>query len=339
MINMKKYKFNIFLLLIITFFVMYLVLKDDFSTTIKYLCNVNLLWISIAILTFAFYLIFQSLSLHIFIKGIDKKYKFKDTILLICSAQFFNAITPFSSGGQPFQMYLMKKQGIKLVDSGNILLQNFISQQLSIILMGTFSIVINKIFNIIPQDNVLRKIVVIGYIINVAVLLILFMLSYAKKVNTELFNKILDLIFKLKFIRKRDEIKRKVSNKIDEFYKGSEYFKKNIKKLFLATTYNIISLVFHYAIPLFIFFSIGEFNSITIIESIVCSGYTYLIGSFVPIPGGTGGLEYGFIEFFQGFTVGATLSACMILWRFVTYYFGIIIGALSLMFYKKGKEK
>lgn len=336
---MKKYKINIVILIIISFIVMYFALKDDFNTTIKYLATVNLLWIGVGILAFVLYLIFQSLSLHIFMKGIDKNYKFKDTILLILSAQFFNAITPFSSGGQPFQMYLMKKQGIKLTDSGNVLLQNFIAQQLSIIIMGTFSIVINKVFNIIPQDNMLRKIVVIGYVVNIVVLLILFMLSYAKKTNTELFNKILNFIFKFKFIRNKNDLKEKLLNKIDEFYEGSAYFKKNISKLFRATLYNIIGLVFYYVIPLFVFFSIGETSSITVLESIVCSGYTYLIGSFVPIPGGTGGLEYGFIQFFQGFTVGATLSACMILWRFITYYFGMIIGAISLLFYKRREEK
>lgn len=318
---------------------MYLALKDDFNTTIKYLSTVNLLWIIVGILVFGLYLIFQSFSLHIFMKGIDKNYKFKDTILLIFSAQFFNAITPFSSGGQPFQMYLMKKQGIKLTDSGNVLLQNFIAQQLSIILMGTFSIVINKVFNIIPQDNMLRKIVVIGYIVNIVVLLILFMLSYAKKTNTDLFNKILNFVFKFKFIKNKNNLKEKLLNKIDEFYEGSSYFKKNMRKLFRATLYNVISLVLYYVIPLFVFYSIGEFNSITTLESIICSGYTYLIGSFVPIPGGTGGLEYGFIQFFQGFTVGATLSACMILWRFITYYFGMIIGAISLLFYKRREEK
>ena len=336
---MKKYKINIIILIIISFMVMYFALKDDFNTTIKYLATVNLLWIGVGILAFVLYLIFQSLSLHIFMKGIDKNYKLKDTILIILSAQFFNAITPFSSGGQPFQMYLMKKQGIKLTDSGNVLLQNFIGQQLSIIIMGTFSIVINKVFNIIPQDNMLRKIVVIGYVVNIVVLLILFMLSYAKKTNTELFNKILNFIFKFKFIRNKNDLKEKLLNKIDEFYEGSAYFKKNISKLLRATLYNVIGLVFYYIIPLFVFFSIGEVSSITILESIVCSGYTYLIGSFVPIPGGTGGLEYGFIQFFQGFTVGATLSACMILWRFITYYFGMIIGAISLLFYKRREEK
>ena len=101
---MKKYKINIIILIIISFIVMYFALKDDFNTTIKYLATVNLLWIGVGILAFVLYLIFQSLSLHIFMKGVDKNYKFKDTILLILSAQFFNAITPFSSGGQPFQM-------------------------------------------------------------------------------------------------------------------------------------------------------------------------------------------------------------------------------------------
>ena len=98
---------------------------------------------------------------------------------------------------------------------------------------------------------------------------------------------------------------------------------------------NLISLITLYMIPVFIFYSIGEFDSINIFESIVSSGYTYLIGSFVPIPGAAGGLEYSFVEFFQSFTVGASLSAIMILWRFITYYLGMILGALSLLYFKK----
>ena len=68
---MKKYKINIIILIIISFIVMYFALKDDFNTTIKYLATVNLLWIGVGILAFVLYLIFQSLSLHIFMKGVD----------------------------------------------------------------------------------------------------------------------------------------------------------------------------------------------------------------------------------------------------------------------------
>ena len=60
-----------------------------------------------------------------------------------------------------------------------------------------------------------------------------------------------------------------------------------------------------------------------------------LIGSFVPIPGGTGGLEYGFIKFYGFFIFGSTLSAVMIIWRFITYYFGLIVGGIAFNF-KRG---
>ena len=85
---------------------------------------------------------------------------------------------------------------------------------------------------------------------------------------------------------------------------------------------------------MFIFFSIKVYD-VNIVESIVCSSYTYFVGSFVPIPGGTGGLEYGFIEFFRVFSSSAIISTCMILWRFITYYLSMILGSISLIFVKK----
>lgn len=336
---MKKYKFNIVILVLITFIIMYLALKDDFNSTIKYLTSVDIPLFLISILFYILYLFFQTSSLHLFINGIDSKYKFKNTFILILSAQFFNGITPFSSGGQPFQMYLMKKQGIKLTDSGSALLQNFLSTQIALILLGTFSIVMNYVFNIIPQNNLLRRIVLIGYLINVIVLFVLWFLSRARKTNINLFNKIINFVFSFKFLKNKENIKEKLFNKIDDFYNSSVYFKNNVSNLIKSVLLNTISFICLYIIPFFVFLSIGETNSISIFESIVCSGYTYLIGSFVPIPGGTGGLEYGFVQFFQNFTVGATLSACMILWRFITYYFGIILGAFSLLFYKREVKK
>lgn len=336
--NMKKYRLNIIILIIITIFIMYLVLKDEFNETITYLKNVNLLWIFIAILILLVHILFQALSIHSFIREIDPKYKFISTYMLMISALFFNGITPFSSGGQPFQMYILKKQGIKLTDSGNVLLHNFFTFQLSLIIMGTFSIVMNYFFGILPDDNILKKIVLIGYVINVAVLLIIVFLSTAKKTNTAVFNKIVDFVLSFRFIKNKESLKKKAHSKIDDFYNSAVYFKNNKKNLCKSLLFNLISLILLYIIPVFIFYSIGEYDSITIFESIVCLGYTYLIGSFVPIPGATGGLEYAFIEFFQNFTVGASLSAIMILWRFVTYYFGMILGASSLFYLKKEVE-
>ena len=74
----------------------------------------------------------------------------------------------------------------------------------------------------------------------------------------------------------------------------------------------------------------GDFKSVQGLISIVTSAYIMIIGSFVPIPGATGGLEYGFLQFYGNFVSGSKLKALMLVWRFITYYFGMIIGAIAL---------
>ena len=59
------------------------------------------------------------------------------------------------------------------------------------------------------------------------------------------------------------------------------------------------------------------------------------IGSFVPVPGGTGGIEYGFVFFFSYLIRGPVVNAIMLIWRFVSYYLGMIFGAIALSMYRK----
>jgi uncharacterized protein (TIRG00374 family) len=62
------------------------------------------------------------------------------------------------------------------------------------------------------------------------------------------------------------------------------------------------------------------------------------MGSFVPIPGASGGIEYGFTQFFGNFIGLNMIGAVLIIWRTITYYLGIIIGAILFNFEKKVKE-
>jgi uncharacterized protein (TIRG00374 family) len=63
-----------------------------------------------------------------------------------------------------------------------------------------------------------------------------------------------------------------------------------------------------------------------------------LIGVFVPIPGGAGGIEYAFVAFFGFYLTRSPLMALLLMWRFVTYYFAILVGGLLIVF-SKGRDK
>ena len=170
---MKKYKLNIILLVIISFVVLFFSLKDNFSDAINYFIHLNYFWIIIAIFFYILNVFFQSLSQFRFLREVKEDYTFLSCFKLMIMAMFFNGITPFSSGGQPFEVYLLNKEGIKVSDSANALLQNFITYQFSLIFIGTLALVLNSFLNIIPSNLVLKNVVIIGYIINVTVMLII----------------------------------------------------------------------------------------------------------------------------------------------------------------------
>ena len=330
---MKKYKLNIILLLIISFVVLFFSLKDNFSDAINYFIRLNYFWIIIAIFFYLLNVFFQSLSQFRFLREVKEDYTFLSCFKLMIMAMFFNGITPFSSGGQPFEVYLLNKEGIKVSDSANALLQNFITYQFSLIFIGTLALVLNSFLNIIPSNLVLKNVVIIGYIINVTVMLIIILFSRGKKLNTKIFTKVFNFIFKLKIIKNREEKKIKAEKLLDDFYNSTAIMKNNFKNTLLSIFYNILSLVCLYIIPVFVFLALNKNMSFR--DSFVASAYTFLIGSFVPIPGGSGGLEYAFIDFFKSFYKGGLLSASMLLWRLITYYVGIIIGGITLITYRK----
>lgn len=335
---MKNKKINILILFIMIILVLYFTLKDNFSEIMIAISNVNIYIFLFSIVIFILSLFFKSISFLIFIKDYSKDYTLKDAFNITLISQFLNGITPFQSGGQPFEIYLLKKRNIRITDSTNALLKDFIAFQIALILMGIFSIIILFRGDIIKTNNYLLFIILIGFVINFSVLLILFIFSSAKCTGIKIANKIVDFIFKFNITKKLNLNKQKIINSINHFYETSKTLKDNKYKLLIAIINNLIYLILLYIIPSLIFRSLG-YNGINILRSIVVTSFVMLIGNFIPIPGATGGIEFGFIKLFESFVKGPILSTAMLLWRTVTYFLAMVIGSVALLFERGGVKK
>lgn len=327
----RKYKsLNYILLLLITALVLYFSLKDNYEVIIHELKNINLFWFFVGILFIVVYWLFRTLSIHEFIKKFKKDFTLFSSFKLTMTTVFFDGVTPFSSGGQPVQIYYLKKRGVEVVDGTNIAIQNFIVYQIALVLLGVIAIVSNSIFDIFPSSSILKKLVTLGFIINLLVTLGLFSIAFLKKFNKFICKTLINLLTKFKIVKNKEEKTTQFNDYVYKFNKGTKQLLSN-KPLFIkGIIYNIVALTCYYIVPLVIMFSMGDYTSLNIFTSIITSAYVMLIGSFVPIPGGSGGLEYGFISFFGYFLAGGKLTATMLIWRFVTYYLGIIVGAIVM---------
>ena len=330
-----KSKLNFLILILLTFVVLYFSLKDDFNTTIHTILQINIFWFIIAILFVFIFWSFRTIPLYTFVHKFQKQYTFKKAFRLTLSTQFFNAITPFATGGQPFQVYYLKKNGIKISDGTNIIIQNFIVYQIALIILGILAILLNANFHFFQNNELLRKLVIIGFIMNSLVTIGLFTVAFLEKWNKFIITKGIILLTKLKIVKKPEEKTQEWKEYIHNFHTGAKTLIQD-KKLFLTMIgSNVLALIFEYSIPFILLLGMGDYTSYNMLEAIVTSAYVMLLGSFVPMPGGTGGLEYGFITFYGNFITGTTLSAIMLLWRFITYYFGMFIGAIAVNIHER----
>lgn len=331
--SLKKFRKNAFLLLIVLGIVLYFVLKDNFAEVVKTLAKADLRWILFAVVFIFIYWILRTISLYIITREYSKKIMFKQIFKLTLITQFFNGITPFSTGGQPMEVYYLKKSGIRASKGTNIIIQNFILYQTALIMHGILAISLNYHFHFFKEVEVLKELTLLGFIINTLVGVGLLFISFSTKFNKKVIDMLIWIGHKIKIIKDKDRAIETWKERLEEFHESAKLLIEK-KSLFLkGIIYNFVSLGIFYAIPLFIIYGLGNFD-INVIQVITASAYVLIIGAFVPIPGGSGGIEYGFMQFFGNFIGGSVLSASLLVWRFITYYLGIILGAIMVNFFK-----
>ena len=332
-----KYIFNFLLIAIVLAIVLYFSLKDNYQEIISTIFKMNYLWILVAILFLIIYRLCTSLGHYYIIKANNGKVSYLKCFQINLMILFFHGVTPFAGGGQPMEIYFLHKEGISVTKATNITLQNFIVYQIALILTGLFALIYNRIFNVFPNDNLIKYLVVLGFLINTLVLVVTFILSFGKKINKFIIEKGIHFLTKIKIIKDEQKVQDKCQKYLQSFHDNAMELKKNKKIVAFTVLINILGLMTLYSMPYPILRGMNV--NINILKVVTAIAYVMIIGSFVPIPGGTGGIEYSFIFFFQYLISGSILHAAMLVWRLISYYLGMIFGAIALSLYRKKEKK
>lgn len=334
---MKHKGVNIVILFITMILVLFFTLKDDFWGIVDSLKNVNIFLFLLSVFLLFISLFFKSLSLKGFLNKYDKNYGVIKTYKLTLIGQFLNGITPFQTGGQPFQIYLLKKDGIRLSDSTSAMLNDFVAYQVSLIVVGVLSLLINIKLNVFSDNFYLNMLIMFGFLINLIVLSFLLSIIFLRKTSKKILTKMINFFFKFKIINKISS-KEKAVESLDKFYKNTMDIKNDKTSLLKGIIFNIISFIILYSIPFTLFNALGN-HTVDLVGTTITVALVMIIGNFIPIPGATGGIEYSFMQFFSKVSSGAELSSVMILWRVVTYLIPVVVGFMVLSLKKEVKKR
>ena len=330
---MKKVKYNFILLVLISIIILFFILKDDFYGITDVLLNSNKWYILVILVIILINDLFKSLSMKLLIKEVKNRYTIKDAIILTLKTNFFNAITPFSLGGQPFQLYTLKSDSnIDYATGANILFKDMYSYQLAFVTTGVLCYLLNIFFKIIVFSDLINKLILLGLLINIIFAIFLFFIPYMKNNGHKGINKIIVFLNKIKIIKNKDKTIKKLDDFINSFKVQIDDIKVNFKLMFKCYILNKIKIMTLSVVGYFCFKCVGV--DIKISESIIAIILIMIMASFVPIPGASGGMEFGFLSIFSIMAIGAKLNAALILWRFTGYHLVIIVGIITIIMVK-----
>lgn len=327
-----KVKRNSIIVLLITLVIFYFIIKDNFNDVMEVLKVANIMWLVIALLIHLLSIFFEAIIIKKLACKYNKEYNVKKAFGLNLITKFFNGITPSSTGGQPFQIYELKKDKLRVSDATNVVMEFFLIYQIALIILSILCYILNIIFDIVDFSSTLTILFYLGLIGNVFTLIIAIIIGRSNRVIKKLLVFITKVLSKLKLVKNKKEILEKVERICNEFNIGFMEMNKNKLFLFKCVFIQLIAFIIRFSVSIFIFKAIGIGNDINFIECIVASILVFLAGSYIPIPGGSGGMEYAYYGFFSKFIGGAILSSCLILWRLITYLIPLIIGGIVFSF-------
>ena len=287
-------------------------------------------WIFGAVISMLLFWIIDGIILSYGVGVIYQPKNFWRCLRVSVIGQYYSAVTPFASGGQPAQVYYMGKIGVPGGSASSILMVKFLVYQVVLSLYCVAAFIWKGMF-IYRHNPWVFWFSTIGFIINAGAVVLTVSLSLNKGFIRNLVLKTINLLNRVRLIKDPGRVKSKLKSHVEDFHGGLKLMQGNIRAMLNMGLMTAMQLICYFSITFFIYKSLGlkgeKWINIIFVQSLL-----YLAVSFIPTPGSTGASETGFIAFFKFFFPSKLIFVSMLLWRIISYYLNIIAGVVIILF-------
>lgn len=346
-----KYVLNLVLILILTLGYSTYSLWGTFGDVLAALQSPNANYnyaIVIVLLLIGFYFV-DGVILFFFARLYTRTYKLHRGVANAFIGQFYASITPSGSGRQFAQVMTYNKQGVNYSAGASIVVMYYILYQFVLILFGLVSVLFNiRMFMESPPLNLLGINIPLwlfaaaGLVVSGSIIFFMLLVSLSKKLHTFFIEKGINLLAKLKLIRNPEQRKKKLIISTENFRIELRRLSSNVP----AT----VAIVFLFIIKFLCLYSISYVVGVMLdptlatgdiyFASMTRTSFLQMVIGIVPIPGGAGVTEYlyevMFLPIFHN-SIGLT-RAIQIIWRFATFYSGLLIGGFVSALYRSSMQ-
>ena len=304
----KKYALNLLLIIVVTVFAVWFALKDNYEEVLQLISGMPWYFLVIIMAWGIIYNLVIGWIYGCWAGGIAKIIGHPWSGHRVCGHVFFLASRRSATGGQFAQAYILKKQGIKISDGASLLWADFIVYQTTMMVYVTVLVLLK--FAYYSAQSAWFNLILLGYLINLAVIAALYTMALFPKVYVRLSAVVVNLLAKIHLVKDREKTLEGWNLQLASFTSEIKKLTKDKKLIVKASLINVLRMTLQFSLPFFIALMLGiSLLPSQLLDVIALSSFVMMANSFIPIPGASGGTEVVFTLMFTGM-MGAGTGAC-----------------------------
>lgn len=238
---------------------------------------------------------------------------------------FYSGITPSATGGQPMQLYYMKKAGIKISDGTVVLMTVALLYKLVLVLIG-----LGILAFWYPALRVYLKgylsLYYLGLFLNTALVAILLFVMVSPKCFRGIVTGAEALLTKAHILKPSNIRTQKLFEMADSYHEAVLFFLRHKKHIFIVTAFTFVQRFSVFFLTWLIYRGMGLSNhsagTVMLIQATV-----YIAVDMLPLPGAQGITELMYKTVFATVFPGAALTASMCVTRGINFYLLLAVSA------------
>ncbi|MGE5588249.1 MAG: lysylphosphatidylglycerol synthase transmembrane domain-containing protein [Clostridia bacterium] len=276
--------------------------------------------------------ILEAVRLETLVKALGGRLGFGSALRIALMGAFVACVTPFDTGGEPLQVYLLHRHGIGAGESTAVVaVKTIVSSLARLALALVFPVwyVVGSRSWDLPGG--VEAALFVGVVLYVLVLtLIGFFALYPESVGA-----VLDRAVHSRYASRlipahaADSFLERVKTEVRDFQAAFRMFVRQRRSALVAVSVlSLVSWAMAFSIPVLLLRGLGVDPPFA--QTVGVAGIFYLAAAYAPTPGSSGAAEASLAVLFGSIVPFRLLGVFVLLWRGLTYYLTLLVGAVTV---------
>ncbi len=322
----KKALFNVSFLLVVFGLTVYGVFHgEDLGAMAEAIRSSQIKWLIPGVCLVVFFIWGESIIIWYMMRSFGIRLKKRICFLFSSVGFFFSCITPSASGGQPMQIYYMKKEKIPIPVSTVILMVVTITYKLVLVVIGLGILIFGRGFLHRYLEGIL-PVYYLGLTLNVFCVAFMTILVFHPVMAEDMLLKGMDLLERIRLMKRKEARRQKLKDSMEVYRETAAYLKEHKKVLFHVIVLTFLQRIALFSVTWFVYLAF-RMHGTSFLNVILLQAVISVAVDMLPLPGGMGISETLFLNIFVTVFPGVLLPA-MVLSRGLGYYSQLLISAL-----------